>query len=105
MLNTRMDDLLVSTTRELQEGRFPLNGQWLVDNQVKADECFALADILVSCIHTYRATMKLAIDLVGADDKNLPQLVAAMSIRSGGPFAVIAEAASLEEQADEGRST
>ena len=99
---SRMDDLLVSTVRELKEGRAPLNGDWLARNDVAFDEALALADTLATAIHTYRAAMKLAMQLSGSDDdqRTLPQLVASMSIRQGGPFVVLAEAARLEEECD-----
>ena len=107
MSTNRIDDLLVSTANELKEGRSPLNGAWLCDHDVTADECFALADMLVTCIHTYRATMQLAVTLSNNESKfeqeddsveRLAMLTENMKIRQGGPFAIIATAAKLEAE-------
>ena len=62
-----------------------------------------LADTLATAIHVYRATFKLALQLAGNDAKKehtLLELVRGMSIRQGGPVAILAEALRLEEAAD-----
>ena len=99
---SRMDDLLVSTARELIVGNTPLNGAWLVDNDVSFDEAMDLADSLAMAIHVYRATIKLGLRLAANDTKDtrtLQALVVDMAIRQGGPSAILAEAMRLEEAA------
>lgn len=100
---SRMDELLTSTARELQAGRAPLNAAWLDAHHVSLDEAIGLASHLATAIHVYRATMSLGLRLSGpADELTLPELVAGMSLRQGGPAAILAEAMRLEEEATNG---
>ena len=104
----RLDQLMLKTAEQLKEGKKPLNGTFLADNDVTADECFQLADLLVSAIHTYRATASLMrkateCERISQNGANATQRLAASVVKQkiyqSGPFAVFVEATRLEAEA------
>lgn len=47
---TRTEKLLLSIANDLEDGRCAMNHEWLVENEVTADECCALADKMAALL-------------------------------------------------------
>lgn len=50
MDKARMNELLDEAAKAFREQTDPFSTEWLIKNEVTADECFALSDWIADCI-------------------------------------------------------